>query len=98
MLSSTTNGSRMVVASHYSPCVVMGSFCNATAVVNFLKDLKTLVFMTAAKNSIVKEFVHLDINILIFTGKMTTYLLERNLEELLFLHLKHNLTYILNVL
>ena len=37
MLSSTTNGSRMVVASNGSPCVVMGSFCNATAVVNFLK-------------------------------------------------------------
>ena len=40
MLSSTTNGSRMVVASHDSPCVVMGSFCNATAVVKYLKDLK----------------------------------------------------------
>lgn len=37
MLSSTTNGSRMVVASNDSPCVVMGSFCNATAVVNYLK-------------------------------------------------------------
>ena len=40
MLSSTTNGSRMVVASHNSPCVVMGSFCNARAVVKYLKDLK----------------------------------------------------------
>tara|TARA_B100001094_G_scaffold164972_1_gene159731 strand:+ start:723 stop:1397 length:675 start_codon:yes stop_codon:yes gene_type:complete len=38
MLSSTTNGSRMVVASNGSPCVVMGSFCNATAVVNHLKN------------------------------------------------------------
>ena len=37
MLSSTTNGSRMVVASHDSPCVVMGSFCNASAVVGYLK-------------------------------------------------------------
>ena len=37
MLSSTTNGSRMVVASAGSPCVVMGSFCNATAVINYLK-------------------------------------------------------------
>ena len=37
MLSSTTNGSRMVVASAGSSCVVMGSFCNATAVTNFLK-------------------------------------------------------------
>ena len=38
MLSSTTNGSRMVVASHGSPCVVMGSFCNASAVISFLKN------------------------------------------------------------
>ena len=37
MLSSTTNGSRMVVASHGSPCVVMGSFCNASSVVSYLK-------------------------------------------------------------
>ena len=37
MLSSTTNGSRMVVASAESPCVVMGSFCNATAVIDYLK-------------------------------------------------------------
>ena len=37
MLSSTTNGSRMVVASHDSPCVVMGSFCNASAVIGYLK-------------------------------------------------------------
>jgi 2-phosphosulfolactate phosphatase len=37
MLSTTTNGSRMVVASADSPCVVMGSFCNATAVVEYLK-------------------------------------------------------------
>ena len=38
MLSSTTNGSRMVVASSGSSCVVMGSFCNATAVIDFLKE------------------------------------------------------------
>ena len=37
MLSSTTNGSRMVVASAESPCVVMGSFCNATAVIDYLR-------------------------------------------------------------
>ena len=37
MLSSTTNGSRMVVASSESSCVVMGSFCNATAVIDYLK-------------------------------------------------------------
>ena len=37
ILSSTTNGSRMVVASSGSPCVAMGSFCNATSVVNFMK-------------------------------------------------------------
>ena len=43
----------------------------------FLKDLKTLVFMTAAKNSIVKEFAHLGINTLIFTGKMITCLLRK---------------------
>ena len=39
MLSSTTNGSRMVVASAESPKVVMGSFCNASAVVNYLKKI-----------------------------------------------------------
>ena len=38
MLSSTTNGSRMVVASASSSCVVMGSFCNATAVIDYLKE------------------------------------------------------------
>ena len=38
MLSSTTNGSRMVVASAASSCVVMGSFCNATAVIDYLKE------------------------------------------------------------
>ena len=38
MLSSTTNGSRMVVASAGSSCVVMGSFCNATAVIDYLKE------------------------------------------------------------
>lgn len=37
MLSSTTNGSRMVVASSESSCVVMGSFCNATAVIDYLR-------------------------------------------------------------
>lgn len=37
LLSSTTNGSRMVVASSGSSCVVMGSFCNATSVVKFMK-------------------------------------------------------------
>ena len=38
ILSSTTNGSRMVVASSQSPLVVMGSFCNASAVVAFLNE------------------------------------------------------------
>ena len=38
ILSSTTNGSRMVVASSESPLVVMGSFCNASAVIAFLRD------------------------------------------------------------
>ena len=37
ILSSTTNGSRMVVASSQSPLVVMGSFCNASAVIAFLR-------------------------------------------------------------
>jgi len=37
ILSSTTNGSRMVVASSKSPLVVMGSFCNSSAVVKFVK-------------------------------------------------------------
>ena len=37
ILSSTTNGSRMVVASSKSPLVVMGSFCNSSAVVKFIK-------------------------------------------------------------
>ena len=37
ILSSTTNGSRMVVASSKSPLVVMGSFCNSSAVVEFIK-------------------------------------------------------------
>ena len=41
MLSSTTNGSRMVVASNGSPCVVMGSFCNATAVGEVFSKLYT---------------------------------------------------------
>jgi len=36
ILSSTTNGSKMVVASAGSPLVVMGTFCNCSAVVNFL--------------------------------------------------------------
>jgi 2-phosphosulfolactate phosphatase len=36
ILSSTTNGSKMVVASAGSPIVVMGTFCNCSAVVNFL--------------------------------------------------------------
>ena len=38
ILSSTTNGSRMVVASSKSPLVVMGSFCNSSAVVDFMKS------------------------------------------------------------
>ena len=38
ILSSTTNGSRMVVASSESPLVVMGSFCNASAIIAFLRD------------------------------------------------------------
>ncbi|MEO2179905.1 MAG: 2-phosphosulfolactate phosphatase, partial [Candidatus Poseidoniia archaeon] len=36
ILSSTTNGSKMVVASAGSPTVAMGTFCNCSAVVNFL--------------------------------------------------------------
>jgi 2-phosphosulfolactate phosphatase len=38
ILSSTTNGSKMVVASSGSSLVVMGSFCNVTSVVNFFSD------------------------------------------------------------
>ena len=38
ILSSTTNGSKMVVASSKSPLVVMGSFCNSSAVVDFMKS------------------------------------------------------------
>jgi 2-phosphosulfolactate phosphatase len=38
ILSSTTNGSKMVVASSASFLVVMGSFCNATSVVDFFSD------------------------------------------------------------
>ena len=37
LLSSTTNGSRMVVACRDSPLVVMGGFCNASSVAEFLK-------------------------------------------------------------
>ena len=37
LLSSTTNGSRMVVACSDSPLTVMGSFCNSGAVVSFLR-------------------------------------------------------------
>ena len=38
ILSSTTNGSKMVVASSKSSLVVMGSFCNSSAVVDFMKN------------------------------------------------------------
>jgi 2-phosphosulfolactate phosphatase len=38
ILSSTTNGSKMVVASSGSFLVVMGSFCNASSVVDFFSD------------------------------------------------------------
>ena len=38
LLSSTTNGSRMVVACKDSPLTVMGSFCNSSAVVSFLRE------------------------------------------------------------
>ena len=38
ILSSTTNGSKMVVASAGSPTVAMGTFCNCSAVVNFLME------------------------------------------------------------
>ena len=38
ILSSTTNGSKMVVASSASFLVVMGSFCNASSVVDFFSD------------------------------------------------------------
>ena len=37
LLSSTTNGSRMVVACRDSSVVVMGGFCNASSVADFLK-------------------------------------------------------------
>ena len=40
ILSSTTNGSKMVVASSGSFLVVMGSFCNATSVVDYFSDKK----------------------------------------------------------
>ncbi len=43
ILSSTTNGSKMVVASSSSPLVVMGSFCNSNAVVKFMKERTTNV-------------------------------------------------------
>ena len=38
LLSSTTNGSRMVVACKDSPTAVMGSFCNSSAVVSFFRE------------------------------------------------------------
>ena len=38
LLSSTTNGSRMVVACRDSPVVVMGGFCNASSVAEFLEE------------------------------------------------------------
>ena len=38
ILSSTTNGSKMVVASSKSSLVVMGSFCNSSADVYFMKN------------------------------------------------------------
>ena len=41
ILSSTTNGSKMVVASSASPLVIMGSFCNSNAVVEFMKKRLT---------------------------------------------------------
>ena len=43
ILSSTTNGSKMVVASSGSPLVVMASFCNSTSVVEFMKSKSTNV-------------------------------------------------------
>ena len=43
ILSSTTNGSKMVVASAGSPLVVMASFCNSTAAVEFVKKKSTNV-------------------------------------------------------
>ena len=36
LLSSTTNGSRMVVAASGAPLVLMGGFCNGSAVARFL--------------------------------------------------------------
>jgi len=38
LLSTTTNGSRMVVACKDSPLTVMGSFCNSNAIVSFLRE------------------------------------------------------------
>lgn len=38
ILSSTTNGSKIVVASSGSPVVVMGGFCNLSSVVDFLSN------------------------------------------------------------
>ena len=38
LLSSTTNGSRMVVACKDSPITVMVSFCNSSAVVSFFRE------------------------------------------------------------
>lgn len=38
ILSSTTNGSKMVVASSGSPLVVMGSFCNSSAVIDYIRN------------------------------------------------------------
>ena len=43
ILSSTTNGSKMVVASSGSSLVVMGSFCNATSVVNFFSEKNCII-------------------------------------------------------
>ena len=43
ILSSTTNGSKMVVASSGSPLVVMASFCNSTSAVEFMKSKSTNV-------------------------------------------------------
>ena len=38
LLSSTTNGSRMVVAASSAPVVVMAGFCNSSAVARFLRE------------------------------------------------------------
>jgi 2-phosphosulfolactate phosphatase len=38
LLSSTTNGSRMVVAASSAPIVVMAGFCNSSAVAHFLQE------------------------------------------------------------